>query len=125
MWTTFLQGFDSLAQRHVYRHQPTSCSEQMYTVRVIMYEIIKQQASLKSWPPWLQCMVLPRLCVYVKWAAAMLVKPSLCPRPSIPKLLKSSIYALYSLNFVLIRSHPGTQTRSNLLSVFVVICRCG
>lgn len=39
---------DRFVESHVYRAQQSSCSEQMYTVQVIMYEIIKQRVFFKT-----------------------------------------------------------------------------
>lgn len=48
-WTTFLSKLDILAESFDYSAPwKNSCPGQMYTVQVIMHEIIKQQACFKT-----------------------------------------------------------------------------
>lgn len=47
-WTTFLSNSDRFVESLDYRAQQSSCSGQIYTVQVIMYEMIKQQARFKT-----------------------------------------------------------------------------
>lgn len=47
-WTAFLSNLDKFVESRDYRDPQSRCSGQMYTVQVIMYEKIKQQACFKT-----------------------------------------------------------------------------